>query len=937
MEQLHWSEDRPEIKRAVESMRLPEGKGINIIDPSGKIIAGNDRATSILKTPAGTGLDDPRWQAISPDGKLLGVEDYPASKTLTSGENESGFVMGIATNKEGTAGLETVRTTWITIDSWAVRNEAGQVIAVMTIFEDITDTPSGHLASEALANAYRILAEDLQELIYLVDPQGSITWASPSVYTFTGLVPAQILGQPSLNLIHPDDVEKACKVQAAGNNEPAFGQVRWRHRAGGWRWVEGSTHPVRTTDGQLIGRKTIIRDIHEVKQAQESQQNLQKRYDHLFAAHQAPMILVEAASGTILEANQAAANLLGAGQLTGRTLQKLLNLPQGWNDGEHTWDTSWTDSEAKSREGQIHLMPVGADGQELLLASIWDLSARAEYEQALRLTSAVFDSAGEGLMILDEQGIIVKVNRAFTALTGWTEDQLVGHKHSELAVGSAINSEQAELGNILKQQGTGFRAEMSVPRADGTILPALASATAYYDDKGQVKGYIGVLTDLSEIQAAREHLEYKASHDEVTGLPNRRWMSEQVAQTIANLQPGHCAALVMIDIDRLKRVNDSYGRSAGNALIKKVAERIKDRTKEGCSPKGKAASFGADEFAILVREAPDLETIREKAACLAELLNQAYELEAGVRVHITVGMSIVMMDSESDPHTILREADATMHLAKRKGSGQILGQEAGAATYVFDLELETELREAVMTAGIEAHYQAQIHLADNQVVGFEALARWQRVNGEQVSPVVFIPVAEECGIMDELGSHILRTAATRCSVWNRNLGQKLTAAVNVSAQQLEREGFINEVDRVLTITGLNPEQLELEITESILLAAGSVAEERLRQLKALGVRIAIDDFGTGYSSFAYLRNFPIDTLKIDREFIQALGESERDNAIVKAIIAMGKALGCEILAEGVETIQQATWLKDAGCDYYQGYLASRPLNEQDFETYLKSQ
>jgi diguanylate cyclase (GGDEF)-like protein len=443
-------------------------------------------------------------------------------------------------------------------------------------------------------------------------------------------------------------------------------------------------------------------------------------------------------------------------------------------------------------------------------------------------------------------------------------------------------------------------------------------------------GWCATYEDVTERQRVQAQLEHMTRHDALTGLPNRQFLHERAAQALARCAPGRLVALLSLDVDRLKALNDMLGRAAGDALLCRIAERLRAQAQDA----GLAARLGSDEFCVLLPDVPHAEAAGEAAARLLAALAEPYEIDGqDVAGGASIGIAFGPTDGTT-PDRLLQHAEVALSRAKadRRGTFRFFEPEMDARLQARRA-LELDLRRAVTEESFELHYQPLVNLRGNRVCGFEALLRWHHPTRGAIPPGSFIPLAEETGLIVPLGAYVLRRACVEAARWPRGL--KL--AVNLSAVQIGSPALLHTVSEALAQSGLPAEQLELEITESVLLQEDAATMETLHRLHDLGVRIALDDFGTGYSSLSYLRSFPFDKIKIDKGFVREMCERADAVAIVRAVIGLGRSLKMETTAEGVETRAQLARLCAEGCTEGQGYLFSPPRPAPDIPAMLAAE
>jgi diguanylate cyclase (GGDEF)-like protein len=434
-------------------------------------------------------------------------------------------------------------------------------------------------------------------------------------------------------------------------------------------------------------------------------------------------------------------------------------------------------------------------------------------------------------------------------------------------------------------------------------------------------------------QLASFEIEHLAYHDALTGLPNRPLFVDRLILALAQAGRGdNKLAVFFLDLDRFKDINDSLGHSIGDALIKAVAERVRRCVRDGDT----VARFGGDEFTLLIPRVEQFEDVAKIAQKINETLKIPFFIN-GQELFVTTSIGISLFPNDGlDPETLVRNADLAMYRAKEQGRDNYqLYAPAMNARAVERLALENMLRRALKQKELAVHYQPLIDLVTETIVGVEALVRWQHPQLGLLSPSHFVSAAEASGLIIPIGDWVLRTACRQATIWNERLGTELTVSVNLSARQFSQPDLVAQIRRALQETGLEPELLELEITETNAMENAEVTIHTLRELKAEGVRISMDDFGTGYSSLNYLKRFPIDTLKLDQSFVSEVATDAGDAAIVTAVIAMAHSLELKVVAEGVETAEQLAFLRQRGCDTIQGFYFSAPMSADELEPYLE--
>lgn len=562
-------------------------------------------------------------------------------------------------------------------------------------------------------------------------------------------------------------------------------------------------------------------------------------------------------------------------------------------------------------------------------AFIRDVTERKRREDQLRQAATVFANTTEGVIITDPAGRIQRVNKAFCELTGYTENEVIGQYPSVLQSGRHDRHFYEDMWQRIAKEGS-WQGEIWNRKKDGTTYPELLSINAVYDDWDNLEHYVGVFADITHLKESEQELAYLAHHDVLTGLPNRLMIQSQLEQSLGSAQrEGKKLALLLLDLDRFKDVNDSFGHASGDELLQQVADVLRDRLRQA----DVISRMGGDEFAILLGDIKFEEDAGIVADDIIRHLSRRWHLSNGCEVAVGVSVGISLYPTHSlDASSLLQHADAALYRAKSEGRGRFhYFTEELTLDARHRLELEAKLMRAITNNELEVYYQPQLNIETGELVGAEALVRWNDPDRGLVMPGDFIPLAEQTGLVAEIGKFVLESGCRTMKAWLDQGKKPITLAVNLSPVQIRHTDMFELVSNVLEDTGLEPKYLELELTESALMERETESIELLQRLRDLGVRIAIDDFGTGYSSLAYLKKFPLDVLKIDKSFVDEIPNDKDDMVIAATIVAMGQNLGIRVLAEGVETQEQLEFLKSKHCHCYQGFLYSPPLPASDFE------
>ncbi len=554
-------------------------------------------------------------------------------------------------------------------------------------------------------------------------------------------------------------------------------------------------------------------------------------------------------------------------------------------------------------------------------------------QESLSLVKSTFESSSDGILVINNEGIIIDYNNQMISLVDIPKETL--ETKSKKIFLNYMKGKLIRPENFLKicEPSKNGEDEIRIDTIKFTNGKIFECYSQPHKLNGEIIGRVLDFRDITKRAKLEEELQYQAKHDNLTGLGNRLKLIEQLKLAI-NLadQSKSSFAVVFIDFDRFKLINDSLTHLVGDELLKQAANRLREAIRSGDT----LCRLGGDEFVIILMNADKKEGIEKKVATLIELFSKPFELsDRLVTLTISIGVSIYPNDSKN-VDVLLRNADVAMYQAKTvKGNSYQFYHPDMSVKTMTELDQEADLRNAIVNQEFFICYQPQINLANDKLVALEALLRWQHPTKGVILPIDFVPLAEELGLIIPIGEWVLRTVCKQSKTWQEAGLSPVRIAVNVSAQQLKQHNFVDMVRNILNETGLEPQYLELEMTENVILSNRDVITI-VSALKKLGVMIAIDDFGTGYSSLSYLHELPMDRLKIDGSFIKHIQTSSDDEVIIRAVIAMAKNLDLEVLAEGVETENQLKFLKDHECGDVQGFYFSKPLSTKEIESYLRS-
>ncbi|AGF79774.1 PAS domain S-box/diguanylate cyclase (GGDEF) domain-containing protein [Desulfocapsa sulfexigens DSM 10523] len=567
-----------------------------------------------------------------------------------------------------------------------------------------------------------------------------------------------------------------------------------------------------------------------------------------------------------------------------------------------------------------------------MFGTVQDVTLHRERKKQLALAARVFESSIEGITITDASGIIQSVNQAFTHITGYSREEAVGNKPSILKSDRHDQAFYQAMWSILNDTGR-WEGEIWNRRKNGEIYPEYLIITAITDEYDRVTNYVAVFHDLTEIRSYEDQIHFQAYHDALTSLPNRFLMLDRLRVAIGHAQQSsHNVVVLCLDLDNFKHINDSLGHMAGDFLLQQVAERLKACVEDDTT----VARLGGDDFAILLEQCEDLKDVVVTAEKILDQFTTSFNLTS-YETFITASIGITSFPGDGrDAETLLKNGELAMYRAKIEGKNRYQFFTKGMNSKVIHrLSLENRLRVALDREEFLVYYQPKVSIGSGEILGMEALIRWQTTDGQVISPLDFVPLAEETGLIVPIGEYVLRKACVDTGKWLEK-NKKLSVSVNLSARQFMEKDLVGTLVAIVHEVGLPVAHLELEITESVVMGNEQTAIKQLLEFKEAGIRLALDDFGTGYSSLQYLRMMPIDTLKIDRSFIKDIPDNKDSSSIATTIISLAQALNLELVAEGVENRAQLEFLslQNSKDMQIQGYLFSPPLPDAAFSELL---
>lgn len=941
--------ENEELLRSVMGL-LPVG--VWVMNAEGKIVFGNTAGQEIWAGARYVGVEQfgeyKGWWLDSK--KPIGPHEWAAARAIEKGETSIGEEIEIKCF-DGTRKI-------IANSALPLRRSDGGIGGAIIVNQDITSRKRVEEALQTSKQQYERLTTNIPIGVYLlrttVAGEFFFKYASARFCAMLGVTAESIYADSALafQAIHPDDLEGFIKLNqvAVQTHEP----FQWEGRTlvkGAARWVRIESKPEPLDNGDCIWDGVMI-DVTQRKLAQLELQHNQDLLNEAQRLGQLGSWELNLVSGELRWSDEIYRIFeLDPVRFT-PSYESFLNVIHP--DDRDKVNAAYTES-LRNRQPYdvVHRLSMAdgrikwvrehcsnefdAAGKPLRsVGAVQDITVQKLTEDSLRIAAVAFETH-EGILITDAQAAILRVNKAFREITGYGTDEVLGKNPRILSSGRQSKEFYAEMWRQLLENGT-WSGEIWDRRKNGEIYPKWLTITAVKNEQGETCEYVGIFSDITARKQAEEEIRNLAFYDALTGLPNRRLLLDRFHLALSlSMRSHHCGALLFLDMDKFKTLNDTLGHDYGDLMLIEVGRRIQACVREVDT----VARLGGDEFVALIEEvSANMQDASQKVALIAEkiraVLAQPYMLK-GHEFHSSPSIGVTLYRGSTVPVDVLmKQADMAMYQAKNAGRNAVrffdpLMQQAVEA----HAELEADLRGALPNRQLQLYYQIQVD-GDHRPIGAEALIRWMHPRRGMVSPAQFIPIAEESALILDIGYWVIEIACRQLAEWAHDEQMRhLELAVNVSAQQFRLRDFVEQLKELVARHGIAPERLKLELTESVVLEDVADVVTKMHALKALGVRLSLDDFGTGYSSLTYLKQLPLDQIKIDQSFVRGITSDPNDAVMVQTIIDMAQNFRLNVIAEGVETEGQLAFLKQNECMAYQGYLFGRPAPVAEFEALVR--
>ena len=836
------------------------------------------------------------------------------------------------------------------VASAADRRDDPEVGGIIVNLRDAQDQVAHAQALAESESRYRTLVQNSTDVVQIMSSSAKVLWVSPAIENVLGWTPEQLIDEPVGSLSGLSGREELVEAFLSVLSEPgatARTVGRVQHANGSWRWLD-VVLVNRLDQPEIQGIVATFRDVTERIENDRARHASEERFRSL--AESSPLGIFQ------LDLDRQCTYVNDRWcEITGQRPEEALG--DGWRlpfplsgneEGEQPGDSDdhlqneagvqLVRPDGESRWCAIRFAPLTDDQGERIgfVGTIDDITSALDARNEARRLSTILQATTDLVVLFVPEGTIEYLNEAACAFFEVNDPGSVrGSSVADILPGENIELWNSQILPSLEQD-LPWQGETTVQNRSGEIIPISAVVLGHRGASGSLEMVSITARDMSDRKAFEARLQHQATHDPLTGLPNRMLLLDRLEMAMARSHRSRSQlAVLFLDLDHFKVVNDSLGHGTGDELLAILAGRLTEQVRPGDT----VARFGGDEFVIICEDLGGTNEAEEIAQRIAESMSDSAWI-GGSEVFVTASVGIAIVDDlHQTPDQVLRDADAAMYQAKARGRARYELFDPRFRTRAIDrLETENALRRALARSELKVHYQPVFDMATERIVGVEALLRWEHPERSLLLPSEFLGVAEESGLIVPIGEWVLRTACEQSRRMTELFGPAglLDVAVNLSARQVANPKLVEQITEIITSTGVDPANLTLEITESILMDDVVQSNETLGRLKALGIGLAIDDFGTGYSSFAYLQRFPVDVLKVDRSFVSGLGAEPGDSAITEAIVTLSHTLGLVAVAEGVETEQQYRELERIGCDRAQGFWKSRPLKAEALEDLIRS-
>ena len=806
-------------------------------------------------------------------------------------------------------------------------------------------------AAEIWANKLAMAVEQNPATIIIHDREGRIEYVNNKFVETTHYSREEAIGQNLFMLAPPVTGESVYREMhetiAAG--QVWRGDLQNRRRDGSLYWEHVLVSPIRNHEGTITNFVAIKENITQLREVLSLLQESESRFRGAMSV-MAEGFAILSPEGSFIFGNRIAEELFpefSSNELPGNYRVERLSedgtpcLPENYPTNitlreecevrDRVMGLRSTDGKVRWFQFNTSLLKMGEEQNAGVVVTFSEITERRHAEEQLKLAYEAIKHSSEGVMVTDGQHRILSINPALEKLLGRRQEEVLGDTPKSFMEGSADDISQA-VHQLLEKDGL-WQGEIHFKRETGASITGWCAVSAVRDAEGRAQHYVSIISDMTEREASQQHIEYLAHHDPLTGLPNRLLLRDRVDRALAQAaRMQSCVALLFLDLDRFKTINDSLGHPVGDALLKEVVGRLKACVRESDT----VSRQGGDEFIILLNDVRDSEAVSRVADKIHQRMGDPIEVgEHSLITSFSIGVALYPTDG-TDFDSLLQKADTAMYHAKEAGrSGHRFFTEQMNQKVVEHLTLQTQLRHALENNEFVLHYQPQLDLHEGKIIGVEALIRWNNPENGLVPPGRFIPVAEDTGLIVPIGAWVISEACRQARAWQDAGLEPFVVAVNLSAVQFKRLDLVNTVINALVLSDLDSQWLELELTESILVQDAEITLDTVRRLKALGIKLSVDDFGTGYSSLAYLKRFAVDKLKIDQSFVRDLLTNPDDAAIIRAIVQMARSLKLKTIAEGVEREEIANLLRLFHCDEIQGYWFARPMPANELEAFVR--